>query len=107
VTDSSADIHAGPDKPGVTNLLSIMSACTGRSVATLESEFAGKGYGDFKKTVADAVVAALDPIRLRAQELLADPAELDRLLAQGAAKANQIAERTLSDVYDKLGFVRP
>jgi tryptophanyl-tRNA synthetase len=108
VTDTDGEIRFDREaKPGVSNLIGIYSAVTGESVESFTSSLQGQGYGVLKTAVADAVVAALDPIRLRAQELLADPAELDRLLAQGAAKANQIAERTLSDVYDKLGFVRP
>jgi tryptophanyl-tRNA synthetase len=108
VTDTDGEIRFDREaKPGVSNLIGIYSAITGESVESFTSSLQGQGYGALKTAVADAVVAALDPIRLRAQELLADPAELDRLLAQGAAKANQIAERTLSDVYDKLGFVRP
>ena len=105
VTDSSAEVRAGADKPGVTNLLSIMSACTGRSVATLEAEFAGKGYGDFKKAVADAVVAMLDPVRLRYDELIKDRGELDRILKSGAEQAQATAFRTLSKVNRKVGFV--
>jgi tryptophanyl-tRNA synthetase len=108
VTDTDGEIRFDREaKPGVSNLIGIYSAITGESVESFTSSLQGQGYGALKTAVADAVVAALDPIRERAQELLADPAELDRLLAQGAAKANQIAERTLSDVYDKLGFVRP
>ncbi len=108
VTDTDGEIRFDREaKPGVSNLIGIYSAVTGESVESFTSSLQGQGYGALKTAVADAVVAELDPIRLRAQELLADPAELDRLLAQGAAKANQIAERTLSDVYDKLGFVRP
>jgi len=108
VTDTDGEIRFDREaKPGVSNLIGIYSAITGESVESFTTSLQGQGYGALKTAVADAVVAALDPIRLRAQELLADPAELDRLLAQGAAKANQIAERTLSDVYDKVGFVRP
>ncbi len=108
VTDTDGEIRFDRDaKPGVSNLIGIYSAITGESIESFTSSLQGQGYGALKTAVADAVVATLDPIRVRAQELLADPAELDRLLAQGAAKANDIAERTLSDVYDKLGFVRP
>jgi len=105
VTDSAADVRSGPGQPGVTNLLSIMSACTGRPVATHESEFAGKGYGDFKKAVADAVVATLDPVRLRYDELIKDRAELDRIFKSGAEQAQAAAFRTLSKVNRKVGFV--
>ena len=108
VTDTDGEIRFDREaKPGVSNLIGIYSAITGESIEAFASSLQGQGYGALKTAVADAVVAALDPIRLRAQELLADPAELDRLLAKGAAKANQIAEHTLSDVYDKLGSVRP
>jgi tryptophanyl-tRNA synthetase len=108
VTDTDGEIRFDREaKPGVSNLIGIYSAITGESIESFTSSLQGQGYGALKTAVADAVVAALDPIRLRAQELLADPAELDRLLAQGATKANEIAERTLSDVYNKLGFVRP
>ena len=105
VTDSSAEVRAGADKPGVTNLLSIMSACTGRPIATLETEFAGKGYGDFKKAVADAVIAMLDPVRVRYDELIKDRGELDRILKAGAEQAQATAFRTLSKVNRKVGFV--
>jgi tryptophanyl-tRNA synthetase len=108
VTDTDGEIRFDREaKPGVSNLIGIYSAITGEGIESFTASLQGQGYGALKTAVADAVVAALDPIRLRAEELLADPAELDRLLAQGAAKANAIAERTLSDVYDKLGFVRP
>jgi tryptophanyl-tRNA synthetase len=108
VTDTDGEIRFDRDaKPGVSNLIGIYSAITGESIESFTSSLQGQGYGALKTAVADAVVATLDPIRVRAQELLADPAELDRLLAQGAAKANDIAERTLAAVYDKLGFVRP
>ena len=105
VTDSSAEVRPGPDKPGVTNLLSIMSACSGRPVDALAAEFAGKGYGDFKKAVADAVVAMLDPVRLRYDELIKDRGELDRILKAGAEQAQATAFRTLSKVHRKAGFV--
>jgi len=108
VTDTDGEIRFDRDaKPGVSNLIGIYSAITGESIESFTTSLQGQGYGALKTAVAEAVVATLDPIRVRAQEFLADPAELDRLLAQGAAKANDIAERTLSDVYDKLGFVRP
>ncbi|WP_066522287.1 tryptophan--tRNA ligase [Curtobacterium ammoniigenes] len=106
VTDAERTIRADwQSKPGVTNLLSILSACTGSSLDQLEDEFAGKGYGDLKSAVADAVVAELEPVRSRTMELLADPAELDRLLAVGAERAASIAEPTLERVYDRIGFI--
>lgn len=93
-------------KPGISNLLGIHSAISGESIASLEARFDGAGYGALKSEVADVVVAAIEPIRNRAEELLSDPAELDRLLAKGAAKANEQAEKTLGMVYDRVGFIK-
>jgi tryptophanyl-tRNA synthetase len=106
VTDTEREIRADREtKPGVTNLLTILSAFTGTPIAELELTFDGKGYGDLKGEVADAVVAELEPVRARTLELLDDPAELDRLLAVGADRASEIAEATLATVYDRIGFV--
>jgi tryptophanyl-tRNA synthetase len=106
VTDTEREIRADRQaKPGVTNLLAILSAFTGTPVADLETSFAGKGYGDLKGEVADAVVAELEPVRARTLELLDDPAELDRLLAVGADRAEAIANATLARVYEAIGFV--
>ncbi|MBT2503025.1 tryptophan--tRNA ligase [Curtobacterium sp. ISL-83] len=106
VTDAEREIRADRQaKPGVTNLLAILSAFTRTSVADLETSFAGKGYGDLKGAVADAVVAELEPVRTRTLELLDDPAELDRLLDVGAERAESIATETLARVYDRIGFV--
>jgi tryptophanyl-tRNA synthetase len=92
-------------KPGISNLLGIYSAITGESVDSLVARFDGAGYGALKTELADVVVAAIEPIRNRAEELLSDPAELDRLLAKGAAKANELAEKTLATVYERIGFI--
>jgi tryptophanyl-tRNA synthetase len=106
VTDTDRDIVFNPEeKAGVSNLLGILSLLTGTSIQALETEFAGRGYGDLKGEVADAVVAEFEPIRARALELLADPAELDRMLAVNARRANEIAEATLARVYDAVGFL--
>jgi tryptophanyl-tRNA synthetase len=106
VTDLDGEIRFDREaKPGVSNLLGIYSAITGESIASLENRFAGAGYGTLKGELAEVVIAALDPIRNRAIELLSDPAELDRLLADGAARANELAERTLAAVYDRVGFI--
>jgi len=94
-------------KPGVSNLLSILSVVTERPVDALVAEFEGKMYGHLKVATADAVVARLEPIRTRTLQLLDDPAELDRLLAVGAEKARVVAEETLAKVYDAVGFLRP
>jgi tryptophanyl-tRNA synthetase len=93
------------NKPGVSNLLGIYSAVSGNSVQQLVSELSGKGYGDLKTEVADAVLAVIEPIRDRANELLANRDELDRLLGLGAERANALAEQTLADVYEKIGFI--
>ncbi len=94
------------EKPGVSNLLTIYSALTGRSIEQLESEYAGRGYGDFKKGLAEVVVEEFGPVRERVLALLDDPAELDRILAANAARADEVADATLSDVYDKVGLLR-
>lgn len=106
VTDTDAAIRFDREtKPGVSNLLGIHSAISGQSIDALVAHFDGKGYGDLKGEVADVVLAEIEPIRDRANELLADPAELDRLLAKGAAKANEQAEKTLATVYERVGFI--
>jgi tryptophanyl-tRNA synthetase len=106
VTDTDNEIRFDVEvKPGVSNLLGIYSAVSGKSVKELESDFAGKGYGDLKSEVADAVVSVIEPIRIRATELLEDTKELDSLLASGAGRANELAEKTLASVYDKIGFI--
>lgn len=105
VTDSEGSIRADAEnKPGVTNLISIYSAITEKPIAAIEDEFAGKGYGDFKKTVADAVIAVLDPVRQRYDELIKDQAYMDEVLKAGAEAAQKTAWKTLSKVYRKVGF---
>ncbi len=108
VTDTGREIVADPvDKPGVTNLLTIHSALSGRSIADLEEHFAGRGYGDLKKELAEVVTEFVTPVRARTQELLADPAELERVLAAGAARAREVAVRTVAEAYDRVGFLPP
>lgn len=107
VTDAEREIRYDRQaKPGVSNLLDILSAVTGESLDSLEASFEGNGYGDLKAAVAEAVVATIEPIRERTLELLADPAELDRLLARGAEKAAAKAEVTLETVYERIGLLR-
>jgi len=107
VTDNDGEIRFDRErKPGVSNLLSIFSALSGRSIATLEAEYGGKGYGDLKKDLAELVVGEFGPVRERALELLSDPAELDRLLAVNAARASEVAEVTLAKAYDRVGLLR-
>ena len=104
VTDSGREVVAAPDKPALTNLLSIFSAVSDTPVPALEERFATSGYGDFKSALAEAVVERLRPIRERYLELMADPGETHRLLAAGAAKAAAVAEETMTLVRDRTGL---
>lgn len=105
-TDSDGSVHFDTAaKPGISNLLTIYSVLTGRTIPDIEKEYAGHGYGDFKSGLAEVVVETFTPIRARAQELLADPAELDRILTGNADRANEIAEGTLARAYDRIGFL--
>ena len=107
VTDSGSEIRFDEaEKPGISNLLTIYSTFTGRSIADLEAAYADKGYGHLKVDLAEVVVDALTPIRERTNELLDDRAELERLLAAGAEKARAVAAETLAEVYRRVGFVR-
>jgi tryptophanyl-tRNA synthetase len=107
VTDAEREIRFDRGaKAGVSNLLTILSAFTGTTVAALEEQYTGRGYGDLKKDVAEVVVETFTPIRARTLELLDDPAELDRVLAGNAERADAIAQSTLDTVYDRIGFVR-
>src|SRR5687768_7416096 len=107
VTDSGREVRRGGDKPGVTNLIDILSALTGESPEAVEARYDSQGYGQFKTDVGEAVVAAVTPIQERYRELRADPAELQRLLARGAEKARKASEPTLEAMYDRMGFVKP
>jgi tryptophanyl-tRNA synthetase len=107
VTDSGRDVRRAPDKPGVTNLVDIMSVAEGVAPEVIEDRYDGQGYGQFKSDVAEAVIAFLEPVRQRYEELSADPGELERLLRQGAEQAAAAAEPTLQAMYDRMGFVRP
>ncbi len=106
VTDSETEIRFDPEtKPGVSNLLTIHGALTGDTVADLEQRYAGRGYGDLKSELADIVVEFVTPFRDRTIELLEDPAYLTQVLRRGAEQAMEVAEATLRDVYDRVGFV--
>ena len=108
VTDSGSEVRFDEaEKPGVSNLLTIFSALTGSSIPDLEQAYDGRGYGDLKKDLADAVVEFVTPFRDRTLELLDDTARLDAILLAGAEKAGAVAERTLADVYDRVGFAAP
>ena len=105
VTDTGREVRAADDKPGITNLLTIFSAATGKAVEELEAGYAGKGYGDFKADVADAVVQLFGPVRARYAELVADPGHLDDVLAEGAATARQVAVTTMTAVRERVGLL--
>lgn len=106
VTDSEACVRFDvKEKPGVSNLMQIYSAATGRDFAAIEAEFAGQGYGSFKAAVGDAVVELLRPIREETERLLADKAALQAIYRDGAERASKTAGRTLGKVYKKVGFI--
>ena len=106
VTDSETEVRFDEEaKPGVSNLLTIFSVLTGRTVEELEQAYAGRGYGDLKGDLADVVVDTVTPIRDRFHALLDDRAHLDQVLAQGAARAEAVAARTLDDMMDRVGFL--
>lgn len=106
VTDADGDVRFDREaKPGLTNLLTIYSVLAGRSVDDVVNEYSGRGYGDLKKGLAEVVTESFAPIRERTNELLADPAELDRILAKAADRASEVADATLAKVYDRIGFL--
>ncbi|GAA2749966.1 tryptophan--tRNA ligase [Amnibacterium kyonggiense] len=105
VTDTGREVRFDRgEKPGVSNLLAILSAFRGVPIATLEAEYEGRGYGDFKRDVADAVVDAFGPIRERTLELQADPAEVDRILTTSAQRAHDLASAKLAQVHEAVGL---
>jgi tryptophanyl-tRNA synthetase len=106
VTDSGSEVRRGAEKPGVTNLIDILSVTTGESAEAIEARYDGGGYGQFKGDVAEAVVSVLEPIQGRYAELRNDPGELTRLLALGADKAREVAAPTLEAMYERMGFIR-
>lgn len=105
VTDSEARVAYGEGKDGINNLMGIYSVVTGKSLETIESEFAGKGYGDFKVAVGEAVIEELRPIRERYEKLIADKAYLEESYRKGAEIAERMAQRTLDKVMKKIGFI--
>jgi len=108
VTDTGREILFDPaNKPGVSNLLTIYSALTGRTTDDLTAAYAGKGYGDLKKDLAEVVVSFVEPIQQRTKQYLDDPAQLDKLLAIGGEKARAVSAVTLARAFDRVGFVAP
>ncbi|MFC1597941.1 tryptophan--tRNA ligase [Patescibacteria group bacterium] len=104
VTDSGKEVKAGADKPALTNLLTIYSLVSGKSVEELEKEYKGKGYGDFKTDLGEAVVEFMTPIQKRMNELLEDHAGLDAVLDEGQERAKKIAHKTLREIYEMVGL---
>jgi tryptophanyl-tRNA synthetase len=108
VTDSGSDVRYDPEeKPGISNLIELMTVVTGESIPAVEANYDGSGYGQFKGDVAEAIVEVLDPIRTRYEALRSDPGELERLFAIGAEKARTASAPTLDVMYERLGFTRP
>jgi tryptophanyl-tRNA synthetase len=103
VTDSGSEVRRAPDKPGISNLIEILSVIQGRAPESVEQEFEGQQYGAFKGAVAEAVVDYLTPVRERYQELRGDEDELVRILRDGAERARAIAADTLADVRERMG----
>jgi tryptophanyl-tRNA synthetase len=107
VTDSGREVRYDPaEKPGVSNLLEIMSVATGETIDALQKRFENAGYGEFKEAVGESVVALLTPIRERFEQLRADERALQHLLAVGADKARRASEPTLEQMYDRMGFAK-
>ena len=105
VADSGREVrHDFEEKPGVSNLIELMTVATGESVQEVEARFDGQGYGDFKESLGDALVELIEPIQARYRELRSDPAELGRLLSVGAGKAREASAPTLEAMYERMGF---
>ena len=107
VTDTGREVQFNEtEKPGISNLLTIYSALTGETISQIESKYGDKGYGDFKKDVADVVIGFVEPFKKRTDEIMSDKGELERILKVGAEKAGHVAQETLQRVYDAVGFIR-
>jgi tryptophanyl-tRNA synthetase len=106
VTDSGRDIVHAEDKPGISNLIEIMTVSTDESISDIQGRYDGQGYGAFKEEVAESVIALLEPFQKRFREIRDDPDELQRLLARGAEKAAEASRPTLEAMYERMGFVR-
>ena len=104
VTDSEAEVRFAEGKDGVNNLMSIYSCCTGATNEQIEAEFAGKGYGDFKNAVADAVIASLEPLQSEFKRVSSDRAYLEQCMKEGAERATYVSSKTLNKVMKKVGF---
>ena len=105
VTDSEARVCIGENKPGVNNLIGIYSAVTGKTADEITAEFEGKGYGDFKTAVGEAVVEELRPVRENYERYISDKATLEEIYRKGAERAERLANKTLYRVMKKIGYV--
>jgi tryptophanyl-tRNA synthetase len=104
VTDSEACVRYADGKDGINNLMTIYSCCTGKSYEEIENEFAGKGYGDFKVAVGEAVIEELRPLQENYKRIIADTAYVNECMAKGAERASRLAQRTLDKCMKKIGF---
>ncbi|MEI6144080.1 MAG: tryptophan--tRNA ligase [Candidatus Berkelbacteria bacterium] len=104
VTDSGSEIVAREDKPAMTNLLNIFSGVSGRDIKSLEADFVGRGYGDFKKALAEEIILFLEPKQARYKEIIADKEKLRKILIDGAQSVEPIAQKTLNEVKSKIGL---
>ncbi|ANY07495.1 tryptophan--tRNA ligase [Pseudonocardia sp. HH130630-07] len=108
VTDNDREIRYDPEhKPGIANLLTINAAMTGRAIGEVETEYAGRGYGDLKKDLGEIVAGFAEPFAAKVNGYLADPAELDRVLARGATRAREVSGATLAAVHERIGLLPP
>lgn len=106
VTDSVGEVRYSDEQKGIKNLIEIYSKCTGNSIEKIVKEYEGKGYGQFKKDVAEAVIETVGKVRDKANEYLAEKTYLESIYKDGAAKADFVARKTLEEVYEKIGFIR-
>jgi tryptophanyl-tRNA synthetase len=107
VTDTGREVQFNQsEKPGISNMLTIFSALSGDAIADIEKRYADKGYGDFKKDVAEVVIGFAEPFKMRTEEIMSDKGELERILKVGSEKAGAVAQVTLQRVYDAVGFIR-
>jgi tryptophanyl-tRNA synthetase len=104
VTDSGSEVKGGEEKPALTNLLTIYSELSGKSVTELEKMYEGKGYGDFKIDLGEVIVEWMTPIQQRIEELMQEPEQLDSILNAGRDKAHSVANSTLKRVYNTVGL---
>lgn len=104
VTDSDGQVRFTEDKPGVSNLISIYSACSNKDIAAIEAEFANSGYGELKEAVAESIISVLEPLQKRFRDILDDKAYCNEVIAKGRDNASRVASKTLAKVYRKIGL---